>query len=93
MQVFAVFNVRDAQRVLNGLTKHYPNNHYVAGGNVFFVATKDETTRGVADKIGLGDDIEGMGVSSGIVIPVTNYWGRGDRDMWEWISVRQASNG
>ena len=93
MQVFAVFGVRDAQRVLNGLTRHYPNNHYVAGADVFFVATTDETTRGVADKIGLGDDIERMGTTSGIVIPVTNFWGRGDQNMWEWISVRQASHG
>lgn len=93
MQVFAVFAVKEKTRVQEGLREHYPDQHRVVGNAAYLVATKDETTREVATKLGLGDEIEGRTVTSGIVVRVASYWGRGNRDMWEWISVRQRSNG
>ena len=93
MQVFAVFGVKNTDRVREGLTEHYPEQHRVIGSAVYLVATKDETTREVATKLGLGDKIEGRPVTSGIVVPMGSYWGRGDPDMWEWISVRKQSSG
>jgi hypothetical protein len=27
-------------------------------------------------------------VGSAIVIPITNYYGRGPTDMWEWLKIR-----
>ena len=92
MQVFAVFNVADPSRVKSGIDAHYRDSCYEVGSGVFFIATAGETTRQLATKIGLGDDI-GTGVTSGIVIPVTSYWGRHSTELWEWISVKQSSNG
>ena len=92
MQVFAVFSVADSSRVKAGIDEHYGNNHYEAADGVFFIATEGETTRQLATKIGLGDD-DGAGVTSGIVVPVTSYWGRYNSQLWEWISVKQSSNG
>ena len=31
--------------------------------------------------------------AGGIVIPVTNFWGRHSTDLWEWIRVNQSANG
>ena len=93
MQVFAVFAVKDETRVRKGLEDHYPDQFWKVGNSAYFLATKDETTREVATKLGLGDQIGGQGVTSGIVIPVSSYHGRGDSDMWEWIAVRRRSNG
>ena len=92
MQVFAVFKVADSSRVMAGINAHYRNNHYMAGNGVFFIATEGETTRQLATKIGLGDE-NPDGVTSGIVIPVTSYWGRDNAELWEWISVKQSTNG
>ena len=75
-----------------GIDAHYHNSYFQTGDDVFFIATEGETTRQVATKIGLGDD-NPEGVTSGIVIPVTSYWGRHSPDLWEWISVKQSSNG
>ena len=92
MQVFAVFKVADPGRVMAGISKHYSSSYYQAGDDVFFIATEGETTRQLATKVGLGDD-NPAGVTSGIVVPVTSYWGRHNAELWEWISVKQSSNG
>ena len=92
MQVFAVFSVRDPSRVKAGIVKHYRDNHYDTGNDVFFIATSGETTRQVATKLGLGDD-NADGVTTGIIIPVMSYWGRHSSELWEWISVKQNANG
>ena len=92
MQVFAVFSVADPDRVKAGIDQHYGGNHYEVAADVYFVATEGETTRQLATKIGLGDENE-AGVTSGIVIPVTSHWGRYSSQLWEWISVKQSSNG
>ena len=93
MQVFAVFAVKSQSRVREGLDEHYGNQYHIVGNGVYLLATKDETTREVATKIGLGDEIEGRKVTSGIVVPVTSFWGRGDPNIWEWITVKRRSNG
>ena len=93
MQVFAIFAVNDHVRVRAGLNEYYPNHHRIVGNSAYLLATKDETTREVADKVGVGDPIGGQSVTSGIVVPVTSYWGRGDADMWEWVAVRMHSDG
>lgn len=90
MQVFAIFKVHNPDLVKTKIVEQYPDGHYEAGDSTFFVATRGETTRQVATKVGLGD---GDGATSGIVIPVTSYWGRQDRTLWEWISVQQNTNG
>ena len=88
MQVFVAFNLSDPEAVRSRIASHYSQeNCYGSVPNCFFIATNGETTRQLATKIGLGDD----GVSSGIVIPVTSYWGRDRSELWEWISVKQGS--
>lgn len=93
MQVFAVFAVKSPTRVREGLDEHYGNQYRVVENGVYLLATKDETTREVATKIGLGDEQEDREGTSGIVVPVTSYWGRGDPNMWEWIAVKRRANG
>ena len=93
MQIFAVFAVTDETLVQKWLDDHYPDQFWRVGNSAYFLATKDETTREVATKLGLGDQLGGQRITSGIVIPVSSYHGRGDSDMWEWIAVKRRSNG
>ena len=92
MQVFAVFRVTDQNHVRARLKEFYPENHFDDGYGVFFVASDGETTKQVASKIGIGDD-DGGGVTSGIVTPMTTYWGRAPSELWEWVSVKRQANG
>ena len=89
MQVFAIFDVSNPQKVEIGLMKHYPTNFYRAGDTTFFVATRGETTKQVAENIGFGDDPAPV---TGVIVPVVTYWGRHNRELWEWISVKQDTN-
>ena len=41
------------------------------------------TTRELAEAIGLSDGESG----TGIVIPVSNYYGYAAKDLWEWIRI------
>ena len=88
MQVFAVFSVSHSRIVRERLQEHYPDQ-YIEGRQAFFVATVGETSVQVADKLGFGTE----NLSSGIVIPVTAYWGRADPNLWEWIQVKMDANG
>ena len=93
MQVFAVFAVENTTLVQDRLATHYPDQFWNIGNSAYLLATKDETTRGVSTKLGLGDKLEGQPLTSGVIIPVTAYHGRGNPDMWEWIAVKRRSNG
>ncbi len=88
MQVFAVFNISRINAVRQKVEERYPGN-FRQEGNCLFLETEGETTREVAEKIGFGQD----NLSSGIVLPVTSYWGRADPELWEWISVKMDANG
>lgn len=89
MQVFVAFNISNPSLVRSNLEKRYSDRYY-DDGNSFFIATDGETTRQLASNIGLGDEEP---ATSGIVIPVTTFWGRYDSEVWEWISVKLNANG
>lgn len=48
------------------------------------------TTRELSDKIGLTGQAKGeqSPVGSGLIVPVSNYYGRGSTEMWEWLKTR-----
>ena len=88
MQVFVASNISDPALVRSKLEQRYSDS-YFDDDNTFFVATEGETTRQLASKIGLGDEEP---ATSGIVIPVTSFWGRYNSEVWEWISVKLSAN-
>ena len=90
MQVFVAFNISAPDVVQSRIEQHYPGNSYRASTDSFFVATDGETTREVGENLGFGDE---ENLTSGIIIPVTSYWGRYRKELWEWISVKLDANG
>ena len=50
--------------------------------NAYFAAYKG-TTRELAEVVGYGDS----SVGTGVVIPVSNYYGYASKHLWEWLSV------
>ena len=89
MKVFAAFSIPNPDAVKSKLEKEYPNDFREIDEGVFFIATRGETTRQVADRIGLGLPA----VSSGIVVPIVSYWGNHAGETWEWIEVKRGSDG
>jgi hypothetical protein len=48
------------------------------------------TTTDISNFIGITGQPEGVAsaVGSAMVVPVSNYYGRGPTDMWEWLKIR-----
>ena len=90
-RVYAVIGFSDLELVKTKIEKYYRHNYYDAGKYIFFIATEGETSRELATKICLGDKNE-SGVTSGIVLALTNYWGRYNKGLREWINVKQNAN-
>ena len=90
MQVFVAFNISDPSLVRSKLEQRYSGRYYYDDDRTFFIATEGETTRQLASNIGLGDEEP---ATSGIVMPVTTFWGRYNSEVWEWISVKLSANG
>lgn len=51
--------------------------------SAYFISYKG-TTRELAEAIGYNGD-EGAG--TGIVLPVSNYFGYASKDLWEWLAL------
>lgn len=90
MNVYAVFGLNDAQTMKNNINVYYSNSHFDAGEGVFFICSETETTQEVAEKIGFGNNPK-IKRTSGIIVPVYNYWGRHTLHLWEWINAKQRA--
>lgn len=87
MQVFVAFNIGKFESVSARARTMYPNGSSYVVGRAIFVATEGKTTKEVATSLGLGDN----NVTTGIVIPVTTFWGRSTSELWEWIGAKQRA--
>ena len=90
MPVYAVFGLSNPNQAKKNIVQTYPGAYYDAGNGVFFIASNTETTIEVGNRIGFGNDNRVLKID-GIIVPVTNYWGRYNTNVWEWIAARQIS--
>ena len=54
----------------------------------YFVSFND-TTRKLSEAIGYGNDED---AGTGVVIPVSNYFGYASAELWEWLEVHRNGN-
>ena len=90
MQVYAIFDVSDPDRVQEGIRKHYPEHNYIGRASTFFIATRGETSQQVAKNLGVSR--KAANTTSGVVVLVTKYWGHYQTDLWDWINANQTSS-
>ncbi len=55
---------------------------------VYSLFSETETTQEVGEKIGFGNN-QKTRRTSGIIVPVYNYWGVYTPHLWEWINAKQ----
>lgn len=61
--------------------------YYDQAPNAYFVFYRG-TTRELAEAVGYG---EPSSVGTGIVIPVSNYFGYASKNLWEWLNVHEKN--
>ena len=84
MQVFAVFGMTDSAKIIRQAQEKYPNDHKPIDANSFLVAARGMTSQEVAESIGLDKE-------RGIVVAVTAYYGFHNRDIWEWMGIKERA--
>lgn len=52
--------------------------------SVYFVSYKG-TTQELSAALGYGDD---KTIGTGVVLPVSNYFGYAPKDLWEWLRIQ-----
>ena len=87
MQLFAILGLTAGQGVLERIQEQFPNDHQLINPLTFFVACEGETTKGLAEKLGIGTE-KG---SKGIVVPIHSHWGYHNASIWEWLSVKEQA--
>ena len=92
MQLFVLAEIRDREIVLENVKQHYANRYYDTGERLIFVASEGETTYEVAVKVGLSKESTPR-YTSGIVVSIGSYWGHYNPRLWEWLRVKENSNG
>lgn len=58
--------------------------YYDMAPAAYFISYQQGTTKDLANAIGYDGDAE---VGTGIVLPVSNYFGYAAKDLWEWIAI------
>lgn len=88
MAIFFVTPISDAAALKRAIKEKIGDEVYFLPGHsgAAFVAFNG-TTKDLSDALGITSNDE-VRVSTGVVLPVSNYYGRGPTDMWEWLKVR-----
>jgi hypothetical protein len=81
-QIFVVIAKTGVPAIGEALKNVAPEGTYSIKDDAWLVQFEG-TSQDLAEKLGIRDAKNG----TGIVMPITNYSGRGPLDMWEWLRV------
>jgi hypothetical protein len=90
MALFVVLSLGgSAPAIKAGLDGNFPNNYYQLEEDKWIVSSPLVTAKQVSDAIGISNDLN-TGELTGFVASISGYFGRGSRDMWEWIAAKSV---
>ena len=72
------------------ITERYPGNSYKIDSSKWWVNSSATTSKELSDQLGITSAPPHTGSTTGIVISVKGYFGRGPGDMWEWIATKAS---
>jgi hypothetical protein len=84
MAIFLITPINKPESILESVKSDFPNDYYVIPSTKSIFVKFSGTTRELSDKLKISEGESGTGV----VIPVTNYYGRAPTDIWEWLKSR-----
>jgi hypothetical protein len=83
--LFAVSNPKAMEQKLQNWGAPFPVLDYkVTESSWFLIAPNTVITRELSDSLGITDG----SVSGGILLRVENYFGRANKDIWEWLAAK-----
>ncbi len=86
MSVFLVLAPEPEPRLDVAVKASFPDNYFVIAAGQYLVADDKLTTPEISEKLGAPSG----GVGRVLIIPVQNYTGWHNKDLWEWIVSRSS---
>ena len=84
MNIFAIIPTSENSNLPEQIKRVFASNHYELPHGEWLVAFGG-TTREASDLLGISDGQYG----SAVIFLVMNYWGFADKNIWEWIAVKE----
>lgn len=89
MTIYAIFRASKPEAISQALKEKYPDDHYQVRSNEWLVSGTG-TAKEISDRLG----ITGGDSGSAIVFSMGSYYGRSDKDIWDWIATKlEAGSG
>ena len=83
--LFAASNPKALEQKLQAGGTPFPLlNYKVSESSWLLIAPNTVITRELSDSLGISDG----SVSGGVLVRVENYFGRANKDVWEWIAAK-----
>jgi hypothetical protein len=83
--LFAASNPKALEQKLQAGGTPFPLlNYRVTDSSWLLIAPNTVITRELSDSLGITDG----SVSGGVLVRVENYFGRANKDVWEWIAAK-----
>ncbi|AWN47147.1 hypothetical protein DK419_13170 [Methylobacterium terrae] len=87
MSLFLVAaTISSAPLIEQAVNEKYANENYRLERGQWIVSAHGMTVMQVAKSLGIGE--ENAPNMLAIVVLIANYWGRHDRDLWEWMKIK-----
>lgn len=83
MGMFIVVPQKSGETILEAIKRELPNDYYVLTSGESLVSFSG-TTKELSDRLGITSGESG----TGLVLSITNYYGRAPTDIWEWMKVK-----
>lgn len=87
MANFVLIPINNKQ-TLDGIIKERFGNDSYRLPNGEWLVNYDGTSKQLSDEIGITDGK----IGSTIVLNISGYWGRANRDIWEWLRIKTEKN-
>lgn len=86
MSVFFIAASKDDQNLANAIARLFPNDYFQISLCQWVVAA-NTTSQAVGEMLRLNDGEFGRV----LIVPLTNYWGWHDKQLWEWIGLKSKT--
>ena len=83
--LFAILGQSDFEQLGNAIKQRYPTDYYSLTPGQWLLSVPGKTTKEIAEELGISAT---PSIGSAVVVSFTNYYGRANPQIWEWIAAR-----
>jgi hypothetical protein len=87
MSLFAIIRASEPEKLKAAIEKTYENNFKSIGPREWLVSDKASPEE-VSNKLGISEGESG----TGMVLKVDAYFGRAQKDIWDWMEAKLAAS-